>query len=261
MTPEEQEQEIEKALSELPAPEYAALFPIIRQIVTANLRDGRAQRMLAADHDRSLADYVHQVAQVIRDESERLERLSSHDDAAWEGLSDMLRGPAYRQLMRLGVKHAEAFERAADFVQDMCVALLQIDYPGDVPYTAWAKRVLRHRILHDLLRQPDLLDRKALFVSPPAEAEEEFESNSPSVEDFTLALEDRQAFDWALEQLPSDAQREVLRWTMDGWSDEEIAARTGRSVQAVYNLRHRARQELKRLLGSEYHGGHEAPPR
>lgn len=244
--------EIESALHDLPSNEYAPLLQIIRQVVLSNLQVGRVQKVLNRGNGRSLGDYVRQVAQVVRADYDILERLAQNEDAAWEDVYQILRVRAYLQLMRLGIDHLEAYDRANDFAQETCVTLLGANYPSDVPYLSWAKRILRNRVYQDVLRRPDLLDRKGLTLSFQSdEAEEQTQPEDSGDGDFTRAIESRHAFEWALAQLPSESQREVLRRELDGWTDEEIAEQTGKSIQAVYNLKHRAKREVRRLLGSQ----------
>jgi len=248
--------ELEKALSSLSQSEYGAFLPAIRKIVTENLRRGRTRKYLSQYHYQSLSDYVRLVAQTVRSEVAQTQLLEANDDQAWGKLHQTLRLRAYLHLLSLGVGHFEAYDRANDFAQETCAAILAARYPNDVPHAAWAQRILRNLILQQVFRSSDLLDNRQMIVlALPSEEN----GNDPEPADLRAGevlerVEQRQTLEMALSRLPSEAQREVLRRELEGLSDEEIAARTGRSVQAVYNLRHRAILGVRRRVDSVDHG-------
>lgn len=239
--------ELEEALNGLSQTEYGSLLPSIRQIVSNNVANGRAQKFLKTDGTYSIADYVQRVAQTIKGEIEELQRLSAKDETAWASLHRKLRTQAYLKLLRMGVDHHEAYQRANDFAQDACLDVLKASYPADVPHTAWAQRILYNQILQELWRKPDTLDiRAAIFSLQDGE-----ELIDPYVEEMDETADrqvNRKLIESVLNQLPSEAQRTVLHLDLEGCPDEDIAAQIGRTVQAVYNLRRRAMQNIRRLL-------------
>jgi RNA polymerase sigma factor (sigma-70 family) len=243
--------ELEEALSSLSQSEYALLLPTIRQIVAENLRRGRAQK--GQNRHRSLTAYVQLVAQTVRSELAQTQLLEANDDQAWIKLHRTLRLRAYLQLLKLGVDHYEAYDRANDLAQDACAAILAGQYPSDVPHAAWAQRILRNLVLQQLFRSSDLLDNRHITIlSLPSERNGNDQEPVDSLASEVLErVDQRQMLERALRHLPSEAQREVLRSDLEGLSDEEIAAHTGRSVQAVYNLRHRAIHEIRRQGDSD----------
>lgn len=239
---------LEEALTGLPEGDYGSLLPKIREVVFANLQNGRLQRFMERDGSHTLSDYVRQVARTVKNELEGIERLAAKEQSAWVVQHKHLRAKAYFYLMRLGVDHYEAYQRANDFAQAACEDIFKARYPMDVPYTTWVQTILRNRILQEMWRKPDLLDVKTALV--PFEEDDGVEPADPITRDQMGEAEDREVLQWAITQLPSDAQRAVIQLTLTGYTDEEIAAQMGRTVQAVYNLRHRALQEIKSLVAS-----------
>jgi RNA polymerase sigma factor (sigma-70 family) len=241
--------ELEAALSRLPR-EHRSLRPLIRSIVIDNIHRGRVEKFLARHPQRTLADYVHQVALTLQADRQNVQRLSEGDEVAWGSLLELLRHRAYKRLRKIGVEHEQAYRRANDFAQEACCALLEASFPFDVPHTAWVTRILYNCITHETQRSPDLLDAKnATIPLQTMEQDDDFEVADPtSTEPFTR-IDRRQAIEWALYQLPTEAQRvTVVHKVFDGWSSEEIAADIDRNVQAVHNLYHRALKHIKRLL-------------
>lgn len=245
---------LEAALRRLPEDEYGALLPRIRQIVVKNLQGSRVERFLAQDGRRSLDDYVRQVAQVVKCQEETPNPLfTDNADEAWNHFQKALRRRAYYRLIGRGVDHAEAYERANDLAQQACCAIIAASYPGDVPYTAWAKRILDNLTKQDIRRRGGVFSRTIRFSQlQVTEGEDEPEPVFLSAADpFDDEFYSRQALKWAVRQLRSEAQRCVLQLQCEGWSDGEIAKATGRSVGAVHLLRHRAIRHLQRLVNTQ----------
>jgi RNA polymerase sigma factor (sigma-70 family) len=241
--------DLEAALAGLDQARYGHLLPAVRTRVLENLRSGRAARVLDRRFDPpALASYVQKVADTLQAESGRLRALAGADDEAWQSLHQLLCNRAYQLLLGRGVSQAEASERAHDFAQETCLAIYQGRYPADVPYTAWARRVLTNIVYQVLYRRPDLLDDRqcARLTVDSDEAGGVPEPEDPDALAPRQPVEDRAVVERAIDSLPCASQREVLRLDLAGCSDVEIAARTGRSVQAVYNLRHRAVRTLRR---------------
>ncbi|HEV2779669.1 MAG TPA: RNA polymerase sigma factor [Actinophytocola sp.] len=69
--------------------------------------------------------------------------------------------------------------------------------------------------------------------------------------DCPVELSERTAAAHALLELLPPAQRIVLAYSTDGFSDAEIAAELGKSLEAVRQNRHRARKTLKSLLQTQ----------
>jgi RNA polymerase sigma factor (sigma-70 family) len=69
--------------------------------------------------------------------------------------------------------------------------------------------------------------------------------------DTPIELSERTAAAHALLELLPPAQRIVLAYSTDGFSDAEIAAELGKSPEAIRQNRHRARKTLKSLLQAQ----------
>ena len=79
------------------------------------------------------------VARTIKSETQESQRLPEGDRQE-DGrllLQQKLRAQAYVQLLRLGVDHFEAYQRAEGFPQDGCLKLVVAKYPADVPFSIY----------------------------------------------------------------------------------------------------------------------------
>jgi RNA polymerase sigma-70 factor (ECF subfamily) len=85
-------------------------------------------------------------------------------------------------------------------------------------------------------RLPDLPPNASLLVDP------------------VELTEQQQAVLDALDRLPP-RQREVIAWSVDGFTPDEIARQLGIAPEAVRVSLHKARTALKRILGLEQGGG------
>jgi RNA polymerase sigma-70 factor, ECF subfamily len=101
--------------------------------------------------------------------------------------------------------------------------------PGSSPFTAWLLRVARNAALDHLRGQRSV---------PVAEVQ----GPDTVVED--VADDRLEALRSALATLPADQRRVVLLRFVAGLTPREVAARMGRSEDAVHALQHRARRRL-----------------
>lgn len=110
--------------------------------------------------------------------------------------------------------------------------------PGPAPFAAWLLRVGRNAALDHVRAQRSVPLAEVRAPDTPAE---------------DLARERLEALRTALEALPPDQCEVMLLRFVAGLSPDEVAARMGRSADAVHALQHRARRRLRReltLLGS-----------
>ena len=77
----------------------------------------------------------------------------------------------------------------------------------------------------------------------------ELPSHRPGPEDATLALERRRILEKGLEQLGEDHRTVIVLADLQGQAYEEIAATLGVAPGTVKSRLHRARTELKNLVG------------
>lgn len=266
-----------------------ALVKRITEIVDRNLKSGRADRVTLAgpqtedskssgapadpepgtpaesetDQPAATDDprtaYVDHVIETYLRESERVESLAAKDEAAWSEFYEQKATHAYRILRRGQMPAARAATEAEDFAQQACETIFSETFPYDVPFDAWAGRILINLILHRDTRSNELLDRE-----PGISSLDQFSRRDPD-SDFSLyqlltdesseaifeRLEIQEQLLQAIAGLPSEAQQHVIIDTFFyELTDDEIQQRLGKSRQAVYNLRHRALRNLRQILES-----------
>lgn len=112
--------------------------------------------------------------------------------------------------------------------------------PGDVPFRAYLAQTARN-LLRDRWRQQQRQQRPRTDLGVP---ESEVSASDPAAE--VIEAFDRLALIEVLRKLPA-AQRAVLRMRiLEGRSTREVAARLGRSEEAVRQIQHRALLYLRR---------------
>jgi RNA polymerase sigma factor (sigma-70 family) len=151
------------------------------------------------------------------------------------------------------LSHPVALEEANDYAQRACELIFRSRYPWDVPFQAWALRVLFNCIWAQEGRSTDLLDRGS-FVEPARQGPDQ-PSPLEEIGEEPQRLrrwESRDALRDAIRRLTSRAQQRVIvSGFWHGRSSAEIAQELGRTTQAVYNLRHRALNALREILSSQ----------
>jgi len=235
----------------------------VSNILQTNLSNGRAQYAIGSDTrgitTSCLQQYGLRVATHYWAEHKRITALVAGDEKLWEELRRRLIHRAYHMLCtHAGLPSAAAYEQAPDHAQEACQRILRGRYPYDVPFYAWATRILINCVLKRLKRSSDLLDR-GLFVELDVEnpftvdwsSKDHGENwqtlNTP--ESFSENIETRHLMLDAIEQLPSEAQRQVILLDFFyEWEDTKIAEALDKTCQAVYNLRYRALRGLKEIL-------------
>lgn len=256
-----------------------ALVEHIARIISRNLASGRMGRVIGAagqgdlgvppDGDDmlpapdSLAGtgqmeaYVDRVITHYLQEHRRVEGLAAQHDAEWAQLVQQLAGRAYHMLVRMQVPSARALSEAAEFAQVSCEAIFSHPFPYDVPFDAWATRILKNCILQRYTRSQDMIDRQPEMTSLDrpglSEAEGDFSLYDLLADTSGIAAFERiEVREWliqAIAHLHSQAQQQVIVDTFFyELSDEEIAARLGKTKNAVQILRHRALRRLKQIL-------------
>ncbi len=239
----------------------AVLIQRITGIVSHNGQSGRAQRVIAATGPvtpHQLDGYIDRVIATFLREAPRLDRLSAADETEWAQLFKQLTQRAQSMLSRVDASPATAPE-AIEFAQAACEAIFRTTFPFDVSFDAWATLILRNIIRQRYERSRDLLDRNSEVESlerpPHTETENSLALHELLADPNANVFEQREVRDWllnALDLLPSVIQERVLiDLYFNDRSIPEVAQRLGRSVQAVYNLKHRALRELKHILTRE----------
>lgn len=230
-------------------------------IVTRNYQSGRAQRVLGAAPPIAPAQFERYIDRVLATfllEHGRLERLAAADTDSWTVLLNQLARQAQVLLGRICTSPATAPEEL-EFAQAACEVIWRCPFPFDVSFDAWATVILRNTIWQHYQRSRDMLDRcpaiESLDQPGPGGAASRYEWWA---EPNTAHVDQGEVREWllaALRRLPSVAQEQVLlELYFHGRSAADVARRLGRSVQAVYNLKHRALAELRQVLICERSG-------
>jgi RNA polymerase sigma-70 factor (ECF subfamily) len=126
----------------------------------------------------------------------------------------------------------EAEDVTQQIFAKLMTAILRYE-PRSVPFSAWILRIA-HNASIDHMRA-----RRAV----PCE-----EVRSPDLEDRSLARERAGDLELAMSKLPEEQREVVVMRFVLGLSPREIAARIGRSEDAVHGLQHRGRITLRREL-------------
>ena len=145
---------------------------------------------------------------------------------------------------------------AEEVAQDVFVAVYKnLDrFRGEAKFRTWLYRVVvnhcknkqahlarRQRMRHESIDKPKALEE--------GEVKRELPSHRPGPEDATLALERRRILEKGLEQLGEDHRTVIVLADLQGQAYEEIAATLGVAPGTVKSRLHRARTELKNLVG------------
>ena len=233
----------------------------IWQIVAANLASKRAQRVIGATEstdDDPLVAYIDRVIDTFLREHQRLESLAARDAQAWQNLYQTLANRAYTILSKLHPSLASPAE-AADFAQQVCEKIFLITFPCDVVFDAWATRILHNSILQRFTRSPELLDRRwdvwSLDQLDAPGVSEGLSLHEVLATSESTTFQRRDVQVWllaAVARLSSKAQQEVIIGIyFNDQSEADLARQLGKTVQAIYNLKHRALQQLRDSLTRE----------
>ena len=232
----------------------------VADILQTNLSNGRwhhatAAHKAAQPNVPELQQYATRVATYYWIEHERVAGLAAKDWTLWEELDHQLLKKAYLILyIHIGLPQPVAFERANDYAQKACELIFRGRYPFDVPFLAWATRVLTNCIYTGEGRSTDLLDR-GTFVEPALTGVPDLEWIEEIYwledEQDIRHWEDRELLWDAIQHLASQTQQQVIiRDFLYGQSTAEIAQALDKTTQSVYNLRHRALVTLREILGA-----------
>lgn len=232
----------------------------ITEIVAQNQKCERAVPDINGDKP-ALAEYIMKVARNYAVWHPLVYALRARDHQAWEELWQELRSKVPSAL-RSVLRDSSWFiseERYDEFVQEACLDIFRGRYPYDCEFQAWTFRVLTNRIRKILFHTNNPLDHPTKAQSIPQMAEDNGVEEEVLLDwivyraapppDFVESVHQRERLNRAIAQLPSVNQRQVAIWTwLEPLSDEEIARRLGRTSNAVYKIRQRARANLKRIL-------------
>lgn len=164
-----------------------------------------------------------------------LAALRARDETAWGALHEREFPFLYRYSIGLGAGSGLAEDAVNEAFARLVKAISSLRIEGPTAIRSWLLVVCRNYVRDEL--------RKTRLASP-GDAPERLAPEADPTTRPTLAR--------ALEALP-EAQREVilLRFMAD-LPTREVAALTGKGIEAVESLQHRALESLRRELGPEW---------
>jgi RNA polymerase sigma-70 factor (ECF subfamily) len=148
------------------------------------------------------------------------------------------------ELFQRGFRYAMALthepDRAADLLQDACVACLAAQAPWRVGYLFAA---IRSRFI-------DRYRRQKLAIVEPIGAEEELAQVGAFTDprDAETLQADLESLDRALGRLRSEERETLFLAAVEGYTAQEIAELTGRPRGTILSVMHRARRKIRDLL-------------
>ncbi len=220
----------------------------IRPILYSNLERGRIEAYLEGDIDR-LGEYVERLAARYAGLSASIHEIQTErTNKAWEPLFERMQTWAFNFLVRKGF-HADDSTReiAVECASDAASMLMKAHFPYDTDFDPWAHVIVQNacrKFIRAGTKKSAIPDENLVnldenlrsLVDPPPE-------DRDSSKDLTAILPN------AIEQL-SESRRQVIRLAyFEELSPEEIAAKMGKSVGAIYSLQFNALEDLRKILG------------
>ncbi len=181
-------------------------------------------------------------AQKIADIQTLVSRAKRGDRGAVATLYQLYSQKVFRYVVCRVPTNAEAEDITSDVFISMVKGLASYQTTG-APFDAWLYRIAAARVA-DFYRQ----DKRRLKV----ELSENIRDSSPLPEDL---IQQNQTLDHLrnmLRQMPEDYQTILILRFVERKSHEEVALLTGKTVQAVRNVQHRALLRLTELLGADH---------
>lgn len=177
------------------------------------------------------------------DTRDALRRASQGDRAA---IDELLQRhlPALRVFVRLqaGAK-LRLRESCSDLVNSTCRELLEnldgFEYQGEAQFRHWLCTAALHKI-HERARYHDAARRDVAREADVGLPVEQLYRTLLTPSRIAVARESIERLERAFDDLPADYREVILLCRVVGLTQDEVALRMGRSVDAVRNLLHRA---------------------
>jgi RNA polymerase sigma-70 factor (ECF subfamily) len=163
-----------------------------------------------------------------------LASLRAGDETAWRSLHDREFPFLYRYALGLGAGTGLAEDAVSEAFARLLKSIPGLRIDGPVALRSWLLVVCRNYVRDEL--------RKTRLASP-----ETPEQLAPHTDPTTRA-----ALAAALAALPESQRDVILLRFMTDLPTREVAALTGRGIEAVESLQHRALESLRRALGPEW---------
>lgn len=235
----------------------------LQTILSHNFTQGRWKKVI--DRERfqypnlevARQAYAYRVAAGYEEQHMYVQALECGELQVWKELRAWLQRTAQAILCGKYNLYQTALSYEADeCVQWSCEIIYTTRFPYDVVFHAWARRILENTI-HQHHRQAAA--RRCDFFDDLATSSSLNDTRITVIQEYEIPDPRRSLEAWELtnliidliSRLQSKSQQEVMRLTcFYDLDDVEIARRMGKSVQAVHNLRNRARINFLHFLES-----------
>ncbi|MCB2160557.1 sigma-70 family RNA polymerase sigma factor [bacterium] len=215
-------------------------------ILMENHQSGRMEKVLNANHEMSVEEYIVAVIKYYQLYGKLVsDLLIEYADSAWQELARKLKAYATKFLYRNNFPKGNfTKELAHDLAIKSAIKLQSAHYPYDVDFHAWLsvfaannfKKQLRYRNLHQKALD-DSASIDSMVVIP--------DEMTVSFEDLSINNIDL----WNAVQRLNEARKSVILLKyFSGLDYQEIADKLDKNVNAVYNLHFQALADLRDLM-------------
>jgi DNA-directed RNA polymerase specialized sigma24 family protein len=218
------------------------------------LRKGRVHYFLGKQKQAGFApiDYVYAVAGYYEQWHTHLHHIQEAKSAdLWRPLYKQLQRRAYCYLLKRGVSRPEilGLELHIEYAAAAAERLLRANFPYDTAFDPWLTVLIQHTVDRKLRK---LFKQTGVEADPVAAEQLDDWWNwlpDPASYGWQEGVGQCQYVSWAIDQLPSEAQQQVVRLhDLKGISYPDIARLLGKKTNAIYKLHHDAALNLKKIL-------------
>lgn len=249
------ESALKKAIERLAAQEGSLLAAALEPILLSNLARGRVRYFLEHQENSNLEDYIRRVADYYEQLHEYIHQIQQERRAeVWEPIYKKLHRWAFGRLRRKGflVEEIHRHQHHVHCATEAAMRILHAHFPYDTDFDPWAFVIVEHMVSKhaERLRKDRQKEQNTVSV-------DQWETGLDMLRDqitshFHEQIADQSELLDAIARLPSLVQRQlILRRYFDGWSFEQIAAESGKKVNAIYRLHYEALTNLRKILRSK----------
>ena len=239
---------IEASLRTLATQQSEEIAAEIRPILLANLAIGRMA--IYIDNDASLInEYVNCVAKNYKQWHRYLYAVQvERDPLAWEALFKKLIHFAYRYFLHKNFNASlTTHESAEECAANAAIAILTARFPYDTHFDAWANQIVQNTCLKFMRMATRKKEIPVDMLVELDENEEDFlidkrAETLPEKNDLSRTLAD------AVKNLNQARQQVIIMSYFYELPPAEIAAKMGKTVDAVYGLHFNAIKDLQKIL-------------
>lgn len=226
----------------------------VQRILEINCQQGRVRKFLESGTADTYEDYVARVAHAYEEQHHYVHLVQEvQDHEIWLELYEQMQKWAYAILTKREFLHPQArFQHGIDCAAEAAVTVLKRHFPFDVAFGAWVHQIVYYTCLYHIRKEGRAYPAPQEKMVPLDKWEgwlENMVDPNAGEEPEQFALRDLLL--QAIEKLSDSQQEFVLLHYFKGRTFAEIADLTGRSLNAVYQLHHKALKELRKIL-SDY---------